>query len=1427
MMAPEADNQEPTAEKAERADEAKPREDAAVSSTAGDETNPARRKRGPWFGVSVTLGVVVGVPLGLYLLLHILAHMGLAQTIVNVSLEDTFGSGAKVETVELGGLSSANGKELVLPSRDDQTKPAVEADKVDMEWDLWDLIAQQRIESMRVEKPRFELRRNEEGKWNFRLGKKGAPRVKIEQMFFQDGTFVLKWSRDSGISIDKIEGVILHPGGPLARTVTLKGVLPSQNKLSASMRIGTNRSFAGSAEGSLDVKEDLGDALPAGWDLTGQLQFRFDARRAGTAAEDAENADPGETSFYSRVEWHDVRLPVCNGQALALTERDLGFQGRVKFPTKEPEPAPYTLQELRLHMEDVFEARLPLGTITSDTGILSAQQGRLRLDLEGFRSLFTPRLLGTQLETSGEVCLNNIKVTAPLCEDLKSLQLKCDLEASKVGLGYPGLGALPSLALSGRLSCEKGIARLSDATAALGKLASITVETETDIASGLPDLTGLLGSAKLTTLEADLERLADYPIGRRILAGHVNDLMGPAPDKAELPFLFGGRITARGSGVESRQEKDMTVLSLGGIKLHGLRFLRWPIEWPVPDLTISGDIGAEAHMQKGSMKSLRLKGSLRSSSEPPISAQLGMRFDAGKTGNLYPKSTTLHSLAVPVDAIAKRLGLSVFGLKWEGILSITNASYDLATGDLEGDLQLVDVGVKIPLLFTSLENVFVKGRVRIHQNAINVSGRLDSAEIVKFYFYRTRALPTQFKLNVHLPTEREGLKADLKTKWGEAHHFDMDAAWIAGGDEPSKVKGSVKSSMLGGLDCDYDCGLDIEQPAVGPLVLTARNVDLSAVHTELRRRKMLPSWELSGRAPSLRLELGRLTERDIKRMLIRAPESALDGVLSGRLKGAHIRHIPTQSEAERLSGTFLVKFDTEKYFSLWTINGILKLDDYEALLARHFYLPPPATGGKGEVQLVTVMEAGRNRVWSARLDKLNVTLSDLLDVRTTGRLQIPPSGDMIRESAGSLDIKVTVPDLAKTHKLLSKPNLRIVAPRLADMELAGKCAYEGKHLWDQDRRAMTGAVQFDKVSLSIGKKRNLSLRNLNGSLPLSFFKSDSLWPAEWPREQRASMTVASAHYPPLKMPQQAIGVISVPNVLSVKNALRLDVPGGKALIKGLRAEQLLSPRPAFRFDLALEKIDLEKLAELEGWSIKGLRKKRKPEEAWLKGTLTDCALIREPGPVGSWTFESSGEFVAERFFAGTLTLGDFYARGLFGPVPVWGCRARADRLDFGLLTRRNPQLGRLDTVADLKLEDLSVIGTRLEDVQSGRLELLSVPREGKTDYYNGKWAMLTARDTMNQALREAKVSQGMVMEMRFGFERLGLGLTLKAGQLIGPKPRLPGDLIINGKGLYSPDIKGRPNDMQTWESVVARIRAHEARLRRVSSQEDDAEDENE
>jgi hypothetical protein len=322
------------------------------------------------------------------------------------------------------------------------------------------------------------------------------------------------------------------------------------------------------------------------------------------------------------------------------------------------------------------------------------------------------------------------------------------------------------------------------------------------------------------------------------------------------------------------------------------------------------------------------------------------------------------------------------------------------------------------------------------------------------------------------------------------------------------------------------------------------------------------------------------------------------------------------------------------------------------------------------------------------------------------------------------------------------------------------------------------------------------------------------------------MTVAAAHYPPLKMRQQAISVISAPNVLSVKNALRLDVPGGKALVKGLRAEQLLSQRPAFRFSFGLERIDLAKLAEQEGWRINGLRKKRKPEEAWLEGALTDCALIREPGPVGSWTFTSSGEFVAQRFFGGALHLGDFEARGLFGPVPVWGCRLRVDRLDFGLLTRRNPQLGRLNTVADLKLDDLSVIGTRLEDVQSARMELLSVPRDGKTDYYNGRWAMLTARETMNRALEEAKLSRGMVMDMKFGFERMGLGLTLKAGKLIGPEPRLPGGLVIKGKGLYSRDIKGRPNDVTPWSSVVTRIRAHEAMLRKVSSRANETEEEN-
>ena len=587
----------------------------------------------------MVLGILFGVPLVVFLIVHLLSWTGVVQALVNDSLESSFGPGSCFEYVDLEGVSSLAAEKLVLPSRGAFKEPAVTAESVEVEWGLWDLAVRRRVRSVRVRDPRFLLRRDPNGNWNFRLGGGGAARVSIAQLLVRDGSFSLEWGEGRGIKLHDIKATDQRPGAPLPRTISFQGSFPSGSGPLGHLRIASDRTVTGDAEGALDISKDLCEALPMGCDLTGRLGFRIDGRGRKPAAG---QRFPNTASFWSRLTPQGVRCSVA-AHTLRFDGKDVDIQGSLEWPVAG-EPGPIRVKRWRIHTEDVFELLVPEGEYRKEEGTGSLQGGQLRVDVDRVRSLFDPKLLGRGIGTSGDLVLKDISVEVAPGSGSPLPEFEGELAPQKLRLTYPGLGSLPDLTLSARLSSKDGSVRVAEGKAELGRIAKLVFSGAVDLASGGVAFSELLSALILESLEVDLERLADIPAGRRILAGRLNALEGPAPDKAELPFLIAGRFQARALNVESRESNGDSVLSSDGVRLHGLRLLRWPFQRPTPELTLSGEFGAEAGLREGRIRTLSVRGSLRSSTHPPITAGVGLIFEPDDNGDLRPRRAKLDAL---------------------------------------------------------------------------------------------------------------------------------------------------------------------------------------------------------------------------------------------------------------------------------------------------------------------------------------------------------------------------------------------------------------------------------------------------------------------------------------------------------------------------------------------------------------------------------------------------------------------------------------------------------------------------------------------------------------------------------------------------------------------------------------------------------------
>ncbi|MCK6471399.1 MAG: hypothetical protein L6R28_06605 [Planctomycetes bacterium] len=1370
--------------------------EAAREFPARVPTGGARPKkpRGPLFGALVAAGILLGLPLLLAVLFYLYVALGFLKSTIQGELDERF-AGATLQRVGVG-VGSFRAEGLSIPGEGGGAPPAIRADKLEVAWDPWAFWSQNRIHSVSVEKPVLDLRRGEDGAWNLNLPQSGERgKYRVEQITLRDGELGVEWAPERRVTLHGVELAYLQPDPPLPKTLTLKGAFSEYSSLEASALLGPEGRAAARVEGELHLPEDLASALGPDAAVAGNLQFQGDLRTDGPDA---------VTQCTWRADVEKLSLGLRDGLALVLDGKSLD----VRLTIQPPDFESYrTATDLRLRVDR-------LGTLTAKQALVRAKrlyftEAAGELDLAGLRALFVPLPGGERLVVSGQAKLNAVNLVLPL-EPGGPYSVAGQLVVKEAKVSYPGAGELPPMDLGLPFDLKSTFMRVTLGRVAFGSIGKVNLSLE-----GNPAASGPKGAAfqwawmikKLTihSLECDVGEWFASDFGRRLMPR--SGAAGGAPP-AVPPARIGGKITANNVEAKVTDEDGARVVKLEGIRAEGLALDGWVLPVTPPPWRLFGDLAVSARLKNFPGSELRVDAKLKALGGAAVEAEAGLRVRVEENGQLAVAEVTVPRFSVEASEIARLAGLppSVTDVRGRAVLS--EGRFTPADGSFRGEIGLEEFQVHVFVasltgLKCDADLTFGGGKATLKGHMKN--GALKGILLDLLGLKMCELPPTDFAVEADLPDgKREGQVA-LSLQWtGGALTLTGARTNVDGGVQ--RIAGRIESSLFGGLRGSYAADIDLDGGIIGPVELNLERARLDALARAVGGGVFPPGWSADGAAKDVKLRFEAFPVRDI--MLAPMPFAcAVDGVL----EKAAFSHDGTRTDAENLTGAFRANLIRRRGQDGLTFSALLQLTDYEALIARRFYVPHPPAERKAVIQLGFRMSPPVGGYANVALERFTVDLAGLLNVSADGRIQGKAGQDLLTEGEGLLNLTAEIPDLAAAGRSLGLANLRALSRVLSGLTLEGRAEWEGKFIWGPDRAALGGDLTLEKVNLTLGDSPKLVARDLRGVLPVGFYRG--LWPADWPRERTGTVTLEALSWEPFRLrlrprpplPRVTLGLIARPNDLAVAKHVLLEVPGGEVEVDGLRAMNLLTDEPKVVCSVNVKGIDLGQLAESENWRLKGLGK------AVLTGQMPAVQLIRTSGPLGNWELVTEGTLSAP-LYDGTLSVGGLHARGLFGPSPVWGLRSiKAERLSFRRLTRANPQFGSLKTVADLSVSDLESTGWNLADVQRFALDLRQSSASSE-DSYDGRLALVLAPEMTRDMLEQKGYTESQVVDRTFPFERLGLKFALKGGYLYGPQSGLSGGLIVKGSGMYSPDIRGQDSLKTSWPEIVRKVEAHKARL---------------
>lgn len=1427
-----------------------------------------RRRRGVKFWLIFASAALLSAPVLAYLGAVLYVDLGYATPRIAASLTKLFDSPVDIGTVRTNWLRDLNIASVAVQSAD-KTEP-LKLGNVKLDFDAQQLWREKRIRFATIDRPRFDLRRNEAGKWNIGLNpEKTGGGYRIEQTILREGELALAWgSPQRALKLMALSGHFTD-AGPLAPSAfSLYGVFDSLENISATGNSGPGAAWSARVFGGVNLERDLAGVLGASGP-SGHVTFDLNGRRESLLLNSERG---GPVTFGGQVGLERFRYPFSANWALVAPNRRLDLAGKVDIDGIPGALA--ALNEIQLRVEGLGLLRGSGRVLTAPGLHLSLEQVGGPLDMAALNEIFEPHLLPGSVKVQGQLSISDFSTRIPLGSGAPPSSFAAKLAARGARVAFSTLGELPACDVSGTLAWPA----IRDAKLALGDLGRIAFDMK-DMRPADPHFwLALADGTVIHDLHIDVGRFWESEVGRRVLTANFN-LAQPVAAVADLPYIFKGQLA--GSELHLSIKPSVAKperLALSGLRLEGYSIAKWPLPVKIPAKTFSGELNMDASMAGDLVNKLTFQGKL---AETGVAGPASTRVEFEHT--YFPGAEPAQRVG-PVKINELVLVLSdleqIFeikrqtGVSGSGTVQIRDASLNLQRRAADAEIALdhcelqIEVSSSVqsalvqtlkmsdhgliaaalenyPLETIKLANLSAKLQAKIDGNRVALKGRTEQLPIrIKMPSgvplvsllgdgdYTAYTLPpADIALEMELDEKNAPKMYRVELAWAKQSRLTLalkppedvrDKAksfWVA--------KGSLDIAAAGGLSLSFNIPVDPLRRQVGDVDISVKELDLAPLAPYLKSRGI---ESLSGRLKDVDAHFRTFS------YAMPSIEKLANIELNGSL--ANVAFSDAHAEFERLSGRLRCVLNSGG--NSVSVNALLKLDSYEALLSGGaFYIPPPAQGHGGDLHVVGTFTRNEN-AGQIVLNKCEMNLGD--DVQFSAGGTIGLAGTAVT-SVNLNPLRVMLPDMAKAAATFGPPNLSNRAPWFGDVGLSGRGTYDGALLWDARGKAeLGGKIGFQRSTITLGKTTPFVLSGVSGEFPLvlrwdaaqsGLVKQDI--PGPQPFELRGKMNVGPLKFGAIEARAQELAFIARPNLLQLDSPLELRTPLGDAIIASAAYKNLLTfapgAQPEIEFALTT-RIDLAARLKESGVSLNGL------DNATLTGPPLKCSIRRVVRTLGErelayWDLETAGGLRGP-FFGGEISVERLAARGLFGPAPKFGGDIHLrgpEGIRFKAFTDANQQLGELisglpgkslgklalranASLTNFEAADLSVAG-----IQRFDLEIESRDFKDNEFWFDGELAM-TLNYPLVRAAFPAIFSDDKIKGLTFGIKKLAMKFSLgEDGWLVGPQAtKLPDNVILEGYGHESglsallerrlkQDVKAAvPPHRVPWKSIAAPFR---------------------
>jgi hypothetical protein len=1416
--------------------------EAATTDLPLPDVKPVRRRRKwPWLVAACVLFVVL--PFLLYLSAVAYVSFGYMNASIEQRLGRVFSSGAKVGGVKTSWLQNLQIENISVDAIDNGKPFTISS--VTLDWDLPQLMAGNRIRSATINDPYLALNQDSSGKWNFSLKptSEGKGGFDIDALNLNGGDLSIQWFNAGRLKLHGLTGSLVSAADKPSREFEIKGTLESSENISLNGVLGPGAAYQVKLSGGINFDKDLAAMMGRKLSVTGRAGCEIAAYREAMVLDSTRG---GPVAFDSKLNLRNFvwnfQPGVPNGLTLNMPAQSIQLSGQL--PVEFDGSSVLAVDDLKIATDGIGtlsgSAKLPLQPGSS----LTMKKVSGTIDFEALNDLFRPRLLEGDYELTGKVSVSGLDMTIPMDEKAPKLKARGMIASNAAHLKIKGFGTLPACEIDGTFDWPS----IKDGKLKFGDIAAIGFSLNTLNPSAENYWLGLSSGTTIHNISIDMGNILKSDIGRRVLTGMFDETKQP-PTRNELPIDFEGRIDGPKLKVDVELKPGgSTGISVSKLTLSGVKLSRWPLPFAVPKKEFAGVVQKIVADLGGRHQTLALEGEVTAppeKNEKSLITKFSTSMSTDEHGHWVPGLIKVSHMSVPVPDLDQIFSFSATtGVTGSGSIDLNDAQFDPRSGDMEATMSLDKASLKLNLskevqaiLFEAakmteygdllawygslpidsviMNNLSTVQSVTMKDGLLKISGRVEPSQIgaklpiVGETFQPVPAIDVNFEMNLRAPKRNGTLTLRLPTT-GIRLVFEENepGVWTCTTEAASAKMPDNKLVLTAPIDLNKKIIGQVLDGKVTPCSITLSDQKLPQLTAVLAQAGLaLPrGFALSGDVKEVKIEIQPFSFDPA------SPKQIPRATISGRIQSAGVD--TPQHQFASLTGNFLcdVTIDGPSV----TANGSVKLSSYEALLQNGFFLIPPAEPGHdAELNMTAKVLRSADGGMSIALNQFDFNLGGYAKISAVGSATAAADGTISQMSLKKL--QVHLPDMATARDIYGPPNLDNRTPWFGDLDITGESNFNGQFHWlPGNRIALSGKVALKNAAVTLGKSDPLRLQELNGELPIVYLRGEA--PDGFSSSLSSELMIGSMNCSAISAKNQTMTFNASPYEFSMHSPLDLLLPAGRVRLEKLVLSKLNGPDEERGIDFRITPtLDIDALLKARGTPLNGI------DDCTLIPQPIDCSIKRRADALGAaWYLQTSGSLRAP-FFGGQITIDKMRARGLFSATPVFGCDISV-RGDQGIrvtqFTEKNPQLkingrpiGKFSIRANASITGLTFTSLDLAGLQSFTLDLDSVDHRENEYYYDGKLAMALAYDKVRAAFPKWFASDKDIATYTFGVRELGLQLELKDGCLYGPRPKLPGNLIVHAYGAekgigvfftdrFKQDIPGDSSSKIPWADVL-------------------------